>query len=79
MSHTQVYSYTTLDARILGVWDLSEKFSDNFVEVKIGKISFLRSLKNKLKILFLNSWDGDPINGTFKIRLKLIPLLSLVH
>ena len=56
---------------------MREKQSDNFVEVKIGKISFLRSLKNKLEILFLNSWDGDPTNGTFKIN--SITRLSLVH
>ena len=45
--------------------------------VKIGKILIRNSLENKLEVLFLNSLDGEPTKGTFKIGLKPITPLSL--
>ena len=59
--------YTTFEVISLGVRDFREKKLESFVVVKMGKISILRSLKNKLVNLFLNSWEIEPIKGIFII------------
>ena len=41
------------------------------VEVKIGKISILRSLKNKFEILFFKTRDGDPIRSNLAQKISV--------
>ena len=67
--------YTTFEVISLGVRDFRKKKVESFVVVKMGKISILRSLKNKLVNLFFNSWEIEPINGIFIIWLNSMSFL----